>query len=189
MSDEPRPAAISFPDGLGVVVEGLKQARRDWRESHPQHVERGSAFPSRQALKRIVRELSAALFPLRFSLPEVTAANENAWVEATLETALSQLAAHVALELNATRAEIDSKTEGEAAERIVGAFAASLPDIRRLLDADVKAGYANDPAAKSVDEVLISHPSLTAIIQYRLAHRLHALGATLVARMIAEDAH
>lgn len=189
MSDEPIQATIAFPSELGVVVEGLKQARHDWRESHPQHAERGSAFPSRQALKRIVRELSAVLFPLRFSLPEVTASNENAWVEATLETALSQLAAHVALELRATSAGIDSSSEGEEAERIIGAFAASLPTIRRLLDADVKAAYANDPAAKSVDEVLISYPSLTAIIHYRLAHQLHTLGAPLVARIIAELAH
>lgn len=189
MSDEPVPAAIVFPNELGIVVEELKRARHDWRESNPHHAERGSAFPSHQNLKRIVRELSAALFPLRSSLPEVTVANENAWVEASLESALSQLMAQIALELGATRAGIDSATEGREAERIIGAFAASLPDIRRLLDADVKAGYANDPAARSVDEVLISYPSLTAITHHRIAHRLHALGAPLVARIIAEVAH
>ena len=181
--------AIAFPNELGLVVDALEAARADWRNSHSRHTEHGSRFPSRIALRRIVRELAATLFPLRSNLPEVTASNENAWVEATLESVLSQLAAHIALELRISDPEIDSAAEGYEAERIIGAFAAALPDVRRLLDADVDAGYDNDPAARSVDEVLISYPSLTAIIHYRIAHLLYLLGAPLVARIITEIAH
>ena len=180
---------IDFPRELGVVVDGLRQARLDWRAGHDRHAERGIQFPARQALRRILRELGAALFPLRLGPPELTAGNENAWVEATLESILSQLAAQIGLELRIAYPGIGSVEEGLEAERIVGAFAASLPGIRRLLDADVEAGYANDPAARSVDEVLLSYPSLAAIIHHRLAHRLHQLGAPLVARVIAEVAH
>ncbi|MEI9926727.1 MAG: serine O-acetyltransferase EpsC [Sphingomonas sp.] len=172
-----------------MVVDGLQQARLDWRAGHARHAERGIQFPSRRALARILRELGAALFPLRLGPPELTTGNENAWVEATLESILSQLGAQIGLELRIARAGIGSIEEGREAERIVGAFAASLPGIRRLLDADVEAGYANDPAARSVDEVLLSYPSLAAIIHHRLAHRLHQLGAPLVARVIAEVAH
>ena len=178
-----------FPRDLGVVVEGLQQARGDWRAGHARHAERGIRFPSRQALRRILRELGAALFPLRLGPPELTAENENRWVEATLESTLSQLAAQIALELRVVLPWIDSVEEGERADKIVGAFAASLPSLRRLLDKDIEAGYANDPAARSVDEVLLSYPSVAAIIHHRLAHRLHELGAELVARVIAEVAH
>lgn len=129
------------------------------------------------------------MFPLRLGPPELTAGNENRWVEATLESTLSQLGAQIALELRIVRPGIDSVTEGLEANRIVGAFAESLPEIRRRLDADVEAGYANDPAARSVDEVLLSYPSLAAIIHHRIAHRLHQLGAPLVGRVIAEIAH
>ena len=180
---------IAFPRELGIVVDGLRQARLNWRGGHARHAERGIQFPSRQALRRILRELGAALFPLRLGPPELTTSNENAWVEATLESTLSQLGAQIAIELRITQPGIDSIAEGLEVERIIGAFAASLPDIRRLLDADVAAGYANDPAARSVDEVLLSYPSLAAIIHHRLAHRLHGLGAPLVARVIAEVAH
>lgn len=189
MPDQPKNEIIAFPRELGVVVDGLKQARTEWRESHPRHAEHGNEFPSRVALRRIMRELAATMFPLRSSLPGVTVGNENAWVEATLETILSQLAAHISLELRIDRPQMSRAEEGLEAERIIGIFAAGLPEIRRLLDADVEAGYANDPAARSVDEVLISYPSLTAIIHYRLAHRLHGLGAPLVARIITEIAH
>ena len=189
MSDQPISEAIAFPRDLGIVVEGLKQARRDWRASHPRHAEHGSKFPSRTALKRIMRELAATLFPLRSSLPQVTVANENSWVETTLETILSQLGAHIGLELRIAAPHLNRVEEGLEAERIISVFAASLPEIRRVLDADVEAGYASDPAARSVDEVLISYPSLTAIIHYRLAHHLYILGAPLVARIITEIAH
>lgn len=189
MTDPVYPSAIDFPRELGIVVDGLKHARRDWRDGHARHAERGIQFPARAALKRILRELGTALFPLRLGPPELTAGNENAWVEATLESTLAQLAAQIAIELRVVQPGIDSATEAREVDRIIGTFAAALPDIRRALDADVEAGYANDPAAQSVDEVLLSYPSLAAIIHYRLAHRLHQLGAPLVARVVAEIAH
>lgn len=189
MTESTPSTTIDFPRELGIVVEGLRKARLDWRASHARHAERGIQFPSQQALRRILRELGTALFPLRLGPPELTAANENAWVEATLESTVSQLAAQIAIELRVAQPGIDSVAEAVEIDRIIGAFAASLPDIRRALDADVEAGYANDPAARSVDEVLLSYPSLSAIIHYRIAHRLYELGAPLVARVIAEIAH
>lgn len=180
---------IDIHRDLASVIDGLKSARVDWRDRQARHAERAIAFPARRALAVLLRELGAALFPLRLGPPELTAKNENAWVAATLESTLSQLAAQIGLELRIARPGIASDEEGIAAERIIGAFAASLPEIRRLLDDDVEAGYANDPAARSVDEVLLSYPSFAAIIHHRLAHRLHVLGAPLVARIIAEVAH
>jgi serine O-acetyltransferase len=182
-------ASIAFPNELSLVVDGLQQARAEWRAGHARNTERGIRFPSRRDLARILRELGTTLFPLRLGPPELTAENENRWIEATLESTLSQLLAQIAIEVRITRQGISSAEESEEAERIVGAFAASLPGIRRILDQDVEAGYANDPAARSVDEVLLSYPSLAAIIHHRLAHRLHTLGAPLVARVIAEVAH
>lgn len=178
-----------YPRNLDRVVAGLGDARRDWRQGHDRHAEQGIEFPSRRVLGRLLRELGTALFPLRLGPPELTASNENAWVEATLESTLSQLGAQIELELRIARPGISRIEEGYAVEHILTDFAESLPGIRRLLDGDVAAGYANDPAARSVDEVLLSYPSIAAIIHHRLAHRLHALGAPLVARVVAEVAH
>ncbi|MGH6613092.1 serine O-acetyltransferase EpsC [Sphingomonas sp.] len=182
-------STIAFPDDLNIVIDGLQRARQDWRSGHARHAERGLQFPARRALERILRELGSALFPLRLGPPELTAGNENRWIEATLESTLSQLAAQIVIELRIAHPGIGSVEESAEADRIIGAFAASLPGIRRLLDDDVEAGFANDPAARSVDEVLLSYPSLAAIIHHRLAHLLHRLGAPLVARVIAEIAH
>ncbi len=75
------------------------------------------------------------------------------------------------------------------AQDTVNAFASSLPHIREVLDTDVQAAYHGDPAARSVDEVLICYPGIEAMIHHRLAHQLYRLGVTLLARIVAEKAH
>ena len=75
------------------------------------------------------------------------------------------------------------------AQAIVHDFAAVLPRLRTLLDTDVVAAYEGDPAAHSVDEVLLCYPGIVAVIHHRLAHQLHTTGLPLIARVIAEIAH
>ena len=67
-------------------------------------------------------------------------------------------------------------------------FANTLPEIRRLLDADVCAAYEGDPAAHSVDEVLLCYPGIFAIIYHRVAHQLYH-SVPLLSRIISELAH
>jgi serine O-acetyltransferase len=75
------------------------------------------------------------------------------------------------------------------ATAIVAGFSRHLPDVRSLIDTDIAAAYRGDPAARSLDEVLICYPGLIAIIHHRMAHVLHGLGARLVARIMSEIAH
>ncbi len=178
------------PWGTTAVISGLHEARKKWRERHERHAEYGTqGFPSRRSLDRIIGLIAAALFPLRLGPPEVTSAAENNYVEATLESALSQLAAQVRLELYYSLAGDRLAAADHTAERIVRKFAERLPALRELLDTDVEAAYDGDPAARSVDEVLLCYPCLIAVIHHRLAHELFGLGASLVARVIAEIAH
>jgi serine O-acetyltransferase len=64
-----------------------------------------------------------------------------------------------------------------------------MPRVRTLLDSDIKAAFEGDPAARSVDEVLVCYPGILAITHHRLAHELYRLGVPLVARIVAEIAH
>jgi serine O-acetyltransferase len=61
--------------------------------------------------------------------------------------------------------------------------------LRAILDTDIQAAYQGDPAARSADETLFCYPGVTAIIQHRIAHELHALAVPLIPRMISELAH
>jgi serine O-acetyltransferase len=179
-------------EDLAGVVSGLGDARREWREKHGRKRERGGReLPSRKVLGFVMESLSAALFPMRLGPPDLRAESEDFFVGHTLDLALGALAHQVRLEL-AYAANREGKTEGgldERAGRIVKEFAESLPDIRRTLDSDVWAAYQGDPAARSVDEVLLCYPGIRAVIHYRLANRLYLAGASLLARMIADIAH
>jgi serine O-acetyltransferase len=175
---------------IDAIAAGLREARDDWRSAHRRHAEHGSVgFPSRVLLEKIMTALCGALFPLRLGPSFVRHHNEDAFVAETLQTALARLYGQIRLELGyALRDNAPDRVEDEAA-RIIGQFASALPTLRRLLDTDVEAAYAGDPAARSVDEVLLCYPCVLAIIHHRLAHRLYALGAPLVARIIAEIAN
>lgn len=61
--------------------------------------------------------------------------------------------------------------------------------IRRMLTLDITAAYEGDPAAKNVEEILLSYPSIEAISIYRLAHELFLLEVPLVPRIMTEYAH
>lgn len=176
-------------DSAHISAE-LSDIRHAWRGSQSHHAEYGSeGFPSRGDLAKILQALCGALFPLRLGPDFVRLHNENAYVVQTLETALSRLYGQIRLELIYAMADSTSVEIDRRAGAIIAAFADDLPAIRKLLDTDVEAAFRGDPAARSVDEVLICYPSLFAIIHHRLAHRLYQLGAPLVARIISEVAH
>lgn len=172
------------------IVQALGEARQAWRTANPNQAEHGGeGFPSRGDLSKILEALCGVLFPLRLGPDFVRLHNEDIFVANTLQTALHRLYGQIRLELfyaiaDAPKTEIDA-----TAASIIQRFADQLPALRRLLDTDVDAAFRGDPAARSVDEVLICYPSLLAIIHHRLAHALHLLGAPLVARIIAEIAH
>lgn len=175
---------------LGRIGAQLSDIRCAWRAAQSHHAEYGrEGFPSRGDLGKIMQALCGALFPLRLGPEFVRLHNEDAFVEQTLQTALSRLYGQIRLELLYAMADTEQSAIDARSAAIIGSFAQDLPRLRKLLDTDVEAAFHGDPAASSVDEVLVCYPSLLAVIHHRLAHRLHQLGAPLVARIIFEIAH
>ncbi|HRD68468.1 MAG TPA: serine acetyltransferase, partial [Candidatus Competibacter sp.] len=147
-------------------------------------------LPSRQALSRVVDGLSTALFPNRLGNAELTDETVDYFVGHTLEATLRRLLEQVDRELRyASGRDTSDHADRGRAIAITRDFAARLPEVRRLLDSDIRAAYEGDPAAASADEVLVCYPGVTAVIHHRLAHALHRLGVPLVARIVAEIAH
>ena len=68
-------------------------------------------------------------------------------------------------------------------------FMVSLPDLLQQLNQDAKCIYLHDPAAKSVEEVILAYPGFFAIAVYRLSHEFHSQKMPLVPRMMSEFAH
>jgi len=177
---------------INQIVGELHALRQGWRESQKRSREPGGReFPSRDALAEVVEALKGALFPMRLGPPDLRQESEDFYVGHTLDSALHGLLAQVRLELaysarHQGRGDADVEAEALLAAR---SFAAALPAIRQLLDSDVLAAYHGDPAARSVDEVLLCYPGVLAMIHHRLAHQLYRLGLPLLARIVAELAH
>lgn len=177
---------------LERIVAELHEARRRWREARQRNREYGGReFPSRDALKAIADGLRGALFPMRLGPADLRQESEDFYVGHTLDAALNGLLDQVRLELTYTarHQQLGTADVEQKAVTIVREFAAALPGLRGLLDSDVEAAYRGDPAARSVDEVLLCYPGILAIIHHRLAHQLYRLGVPLLARILAEIAH
>ena len=177
---------------LAHVVAQLRGVREQWRTSQQRPREIGGReLPSGEALAVIVEALRGALFPMRLGPPDLRQESEDYFVGHTLDIALNALLTQVRLELR-YQARHDPQASQDADGRaleLVRDFGAALPTIRRLLDTDVLAAYHGDPAARSVDEVLLCYPGIHAMIHHRIAHQLHNAGVPLLARLVAEQAH
>ncbi len=68
-------------------------------------------------------------------------------------------------------------------------FLESLPDIHQRLTLDARSMFHGDPAAQSIDEVILTYPGFYAVAIHRMAHRLHQLGYPLLPRLLSEHAH
>ena len=175
------------------IIEGLQHARHDWRESQHRAKEYGGReLPSKNALKAIVNELCGILFPMRLGPTDLRQESEDFYIAYALDKVLNALKQQVILALSYDQRRqqqpVDLAQQQTLAHQIVQEFADQLPQIRRLLDTDACAAFEGDPAARSVDEVLITYPGMLAIIYHRLAHQLYA-DVPLLARIISEQAH
>ncbi|MDX3896346.1 serine O-acetyltransferase EpsC [Pusillimonas sp.] len=178
---------------IDPIVKSLHAIRQDWRDSQRRPREPdGREFPSREAVAQAMNDLKGALFPMRLGPTDLRHESEDYYVGYTLESALHSLLNQARLELRylARHDEDigDFAIQARASEAIRN-LATSLPRIRSLLDSDALAAYHGDPAARTVDEVLLCYPGMEAMIYHRIAHQLYRQGLPLLARVASELAH
>ena len=124
----------------------------------------------RSQTERFTDLMIDALFP-RFAFDRTTRESRLLQAIGVLENCLSHIASSPPL------------------ETVAPLLLESLPEVRRQLQTDLVAAYQGDPAAKSIDEVILCYPAFTAISTYRLAHILYREGVPLLPRMMTEYAH
>jgi serine O-acetyltransferase len=74
-------------------------------------------------------------------------------------------------------------------EDIVKRFMQTLPDLHDKLWLDAEAITSGDPAAESVDEVILAYPGFSAIAIYRIAHEFYIMHVPIFSRLVTEYAH
>ena len=125
--------------------------------------------PSVSQLKRLMELVGYVIFPDYSDVPSWTNGNEA--IHAVLADQLST---------------ITSITEPD---KMADDFVQALPEIARLLHTDALAVMHNDPAVKSMQEVILCYPVVKVMVHYRTAHQLHLQGVPIIPRVITEMAH
>lgn len=74
-------------------------------------------------------------------------------------------------------------------EYSVNDFILSLNTIKTKLMLDLQATYDNDPAANSLDEIIITYPGFYATMTYRIANELFIHNVPILPRLMTEVAH
>jgi len=145
----------------------------------------GANLPSQQSVNQLAADCMHLLFPGYFE--------ETGLTEKALPAHVAQLLAKIDTRLVA---EIEkclrfAKVEKPAAEARARAtrFLEQFPALRKLIQTDVTAAYRGDPAARSVEEIIVAYPCVLVISLHRLAHVLYHLHAPLLPRLLTEFAH
>ncbi len=190
LEDEDRDFLTPSHWRLEKITADLRTLRTEWRQAtHPDGVT--YELPSHEAMSEILDGLAAALFPRHFAPPSLAEQKVDTFVRRALDQSLYALLEQVRRELQLTHGLSNSRDRSLdwQAEEITQSFALHVPKVRALLETDIQAAFRGDPAARSLDEVLLCYPGIFAIMRHRLAHELYCLGAPLLGRLIAEISH
>jgi serine O-acetyltransferase len=153
------------------------------------HLDR-SNLPSKQAIALLCNDFLHLLFPGFFSEEAVSFEELPLAAQEIIDQVAGQLEASIAVSLRIREHSPSSpgKLESEAVA-ITERLFAGLSTVRALLKTDVEAAYAGDPAAHSLEEIVLAYPGLEAIAIQRVAHLLYIEQVPLLPRMMTEWAH
>ena len=150
-----------------------------------------AALPSKRAVIEALDHLKPALFMGFYSTRPLHVDNLRHAIAEHLYAAHALLVEQIerALTYDHWMGRVEKCAPRGSGEQVVLALLRDLPEIRRVLNADVRAAYDGDPAAKDIEEIVFSYPSIEALVAYRIASRLHRAGVPMIPRILTEHAH
>ena len=147
-------------------------------------------LPSKQAIALLCNDLLHLLFPGFFSEEAVSSAELPDAAQEIIDRIASQLEAEIAVSLRIRETMVSSPNQLHSeAVAITERLFAGIPAVRALLKSDVEAAFAGDPAARSMEEIVLAYPGLEAIAIQRVAHLIYVEQVPLLPRMMTEWAH
>ena len=144
-------------------------------------------LPSKRAIGQICEEFLTLLFPGFFDSEAVPASELEMLTSERVAAMNRELYKQIAKSFQCLRKDSDDCLKQVAS--IVTEFLGTLPEIHSLLKTDVEAAYEGDPAARSIEEIILSYPCIEAIAIQRLAHQLYRLEVPILPRIMTEWAH
>ncbi|MEW5803448.1 MAG: serine O-acetyltransferase EpsC [bacterium] len=163
------------------------------------YTEGGLNLACRHDIYEVLDNLLAALFPGYHSAEKISPGEMNFFLNDMLRHSSFKLCKHIkgafhyhclqdtCASHHGTLAE--SCNCEERADQALIHLIESLPCIHAVLLEDIRAAYEGDPAAKCIDEIILSYPCIEAIATYRIAHQLYELDVPIIPRIMSERAH
>ncbi len=145
----------------------------------------GINLPSDESVNRLAVDMMHLLFPGFFEQRPLAKADVPTVTEQRLKAVAIRLESEIGKALNFAR---DPEPEANAS-RLSMEMLERLPELRDIVQTDVQAAYNGDPAARSVEEIILAYPCVLVISLQRIAHVLYKLGVPLLPRMLTEYAH
>ena len=184
MPKEPRTIAESIVSLTDALLSDYGLGR---------HIDRIEPFsqPDRDVIIAILNKLKRLLFPGYFRDASYRVYTMQHSLCALMEDVAYHLGQQISIALRegaTVDAERAQALDAQAQELTVQ-FLERLPEVRALLETDLQAAFDGDPAANSMDEIIIAYPGLQAIMINRIAHVLFELNVPLIPRIMTEYAH
>jgi len=145
----------------------------------------GVNLPAQDSVNTLARDYMHLLFPGYFE--EI--ALEKCAVPDHVDRLLASLRHRLATEIEKCLRFAREPEPATRAEAITAQALGQLPGLRRIVQTDVTAAFQGDPAARSVQEIILAYPCVLAISLQRFAHVLYHLAVPLLPRMLTEYAH
>ena len=184
--------AVEENRAVSFITKLSEQLAESYANGQGVNHNEGSNLPREAEILDILEKLMELIFPgfgkreayslatLRFSAAETAAA-----VYTQLSDAIQRAYSYTC---NLTKS-CGSCNCGDHAIKSTEKLLSEIPRLREVLMKDVQAAFDGDPAAKSLDEIILSYPCIKAIMIQRIAHILYCDGIPLIPRIMGEYAH
>lgn len=172
--------------------EEIARALLESYRSDPRGQQLTRAFmPSRAAILEVLERLLPLVYPGYFGQLDLRREDVPHHIEEQVRAVRAGLEAQIerCLCYQDETVDLDVPRCREHGKALTGTLLSRLPKIRARLLLDVQAALDGDPAASSLDEILLAYPGLYAVTVHRIAHELHRLGVPLMPRILSEHAH
>ena len=172
-----------LPQIIGKIVDTYNS------EDGINHIE-GPNLPSRDMVVEIATNFLDVLFPGYYEKKELSRGDITYYIWEKIAFIYHHLSRENFKSLKSVygKQEDDRKLTKLSIE-ITFSILNQIPEIRDKLRSDISAAFEGDPAAKSLDEIILSYPGTEAIAVYRVAHEIHLLKVPFIPRIMTEYAH
>ena len=146
-------------------------------------------LPTRESIVSIVEDIRRVLFPGVYADDTLPQASRRYHVGTWLCQLHRDLVRVLRLALTHQNPELTASQVQASALESASALLEALPGIRHQLLEDAQAALDGDPAARNIEEIVLTYPGFEAITVHRVAHWLHQQGVQYLPRAMSEYAH